>query len=165
MNNGDNNDRSYIPKGMVITGNVESDGDLTVSGEVIGNVSITGTLELEGNIRGNKLKVGRVELADGIIESDIICDEYIRVGENVTIIGNIKARNADVDGAVSGNIEVENKVVVGSTAVVKGNLIANELGINLGARCDVDLTQGHSSGIASDFFKQYMQQRGIDETN
>lgn len=163
MNSIESNERSYIPKGMVITGNVESDGDLTVSGEVIGNVSITGTLELDGNIRGNKLKVGRVELTDGVIESDIICDEYIRVGENVTIIGNIKAKNADVDGAVSGDIEVDNKVVVGSTAVVKGNLIANELGINLGARCDVDLTKGHNTGAASDFFKQYMSERGIKE--
>lgn len=161
MSNTDNIDRSYIPKGMVITGNVESDGDLTVAGEVIGNVSISGTLELNGSIRGNKLKVGRVELTEGVIESDIECDDYIRVGENVTILGNIKAKNADVDGAVSGNLDVQNKVIVGSTAVVKGNLMADELGINLGARCDVDLTKSYKNGTASDFFNQYMSERGI----
>lgn len=158
-----NYDKSYIPKGMVITGNVESDGDLTISGEVIGNVSISGTLELDGSIRGNRLKVGRVELTDGVIESDIVCDDYIRVGENVTVIGNVKAKNADVDGNISGDLDVSNKIIVGSTAVVKGNLVADELGINLGARCDVDLTRNYKSNSASEFFAKYMSERGIPQ--
>lgn len=155
--------KSYIPKGMVIVGNVESDGDLTISGEVIGNVSIAGTLELNGNVRGNRLQVGRVELTEGVIESDIVCDDYIRVGENVTVVGNVKAKNADVDGAVSGDLDVQNKVIVGSTAVVKGNLVANELGINLGARCDLDLTKNYKSDSAAEFFAKYMAERGITE--
>lgn len=162
MNN-DTENKSYIPKGMVIIGDVESDGDLDLAGEVVGNVSISGTLELNGSIHGNNLKVGRVELTEGVIESDIECEDYIRVGENVTIIGNVKAKNADVDGAIDGNLDIKNKVIVGSTAVVKGDLVANELGVNLGARCDVDLTKSYANSSASEFFKQYMSERGITE--
>ena len=98
--------RSYIPKGMKIYGNVQTDGDLFIEGEVDGDVDIDGTLELAGAVRGRKLKVGRVELAEGTIESDIECLDYISIGPGVTIIGDIKAKNADVNGAVKGTIDV-----------------------------------------------------------
>lgn len=154
-------DKSYIPKGMVILGNVEADGDLSLAGEVIGNVSIDGTLELNGSIRGNRMKVGKVELSEGVIESDIECLDYISVGEDVTVIGDIKAQNADIDGAVKGNINVANKANIGSTAVVQGELNASEVAIDLGARCDISLEKNNKENRASEFFERYMKERGI----
>lgn len=156
-------DKAYIPKGMVITGSVECDGDLNLEGEVIGNVSIEGTLELKGNIRGNKLRVGRVELSEGVIESDIECKDYISVGKDVTIFGNVKAANADVDGAIKGNIDIDEKILVGGSAVISGVLNANEVGIDMGARCDIDFTKNvNKEKKAAAFFEQYMKEHNID---
>lgn len=149
---------SYIPKGTKIIGDVYADGDLELDGDVIGNVNITGNLDLNGSIRGDNIKVGRVELSKGVIESDIESLDYISVGKDVTVIGNIKAVNADIDGAVEGDLDVKEKVAVGSTAVIKGDLIAGELAVDFGALCDVNLEKGYNQGKASAFFDNYLKE-------
>ena len=107
-------EKSYIPKGMKITGDVVSDGDLQIAGEVNGNVSIEGTLELNGSVKGDNIKVGSVELTEGTIQSNIECRDHIGIGSGVTVIGNIKAGDAQVNGAVKGDIDVAENLAVGS---------------------------------------------------
>jgi len=149
---------SYIPKGTRINGDVFATGDLELDGDVFGNVDITGNLDLNGNIKGDNIKVGRVELSKGVIESNIECLDYISVGKDVTVIGNIKAQNADINGAVEGNLDVKEKVAVGSTAVIKGDLIAGELAVDFGALCDVNLEHSYSEGKAAAFFDNYLKE-------
>ena len=157
-------DKSYIPEGTKIVGNVVSDGDLSLSGEVVGDVSIEGTLELNGSIKGKNIKVGRTELTKGAIESNIECKDYIGIGKGVTVIGNIKAKNADIDGAVQGDLAIEEKVSVGNTAVIKGDVAAGEVAVALGAVCDVNLEKSFGQNSkAADFFKEYMESHGIKE--
>lgn len=150
-------EKGYIPAGMLIQGDVTSDGDLAIYGEVQGNVDIKGNLELNGNVKGKSIKVGRIDLTHGTIESDIECDDYIGIGKDVKIIGNISATNADIDGAVLGNIDIKESVSVGSTAIIKGELVAGELGIELGAVCDVNLEKSYRSEKASVFFDEYLE--------
>ena len=150
-------EKSYIPKGMKITGDVVSDGDLHIAGEVNGNVSIEGTLELNGSLKGDNIKVGSVELTEGTIQSDIECREHIGIGNGVTVIGNIKAGNAIVNGAVKGDIDVEENLAVGSTAVVEGEVSCKNINVELGAVCDVNLKRGGSDSKAAAFFAEYLR--------
>ena len=83
--------KSYIPKGMKIIGDVESDGDLLLAGDVDGNVDIDGTLELKGTVKGKNLRVGRVELTEGNIESDIECLDYINILSELSQIQDLHA--------------------------------------------------------------------------
>ncbi len=156
-------EKSFIPEGMKITGDVISDGDLSLYGEVEGNVSIDGTLELNGSIKGKDLKVGRIQLSRGVIESDINCLDYIEIGKNVTVFGNVTAENADIDGAVMGKVDVKQTVNIGNGAVISGQVIAGELSVELGAVCDINLEQNHRDSSAADFFKEYMSTHGIVE--
>ena len=119
---------AYIPKGMKIVGNVNSDGNLSLAGEVEGNVSIAGNLELNGKVKGDSISVGRTELTEGTIWSNIECADYIKIGKGVSVVGNITADKADIEGAVLGDIDVKNKVYIGKEAVVKGDLVAGEDG-------------------------------------
>ena len=144
---------------MKITGDVISDGDLLLQGEVDGNVSIEGTLELNGVIRGKDLKVGRVELTEGIIESNIECLDYIGIESGVTIIGDVKAKNADISGAVMGNLDIEGNISVGSTAVLKGDVVTRSINVDLGAICDINLAKSYSEHKASEFFEEYQKNR------
>lgn len=148
---------SFIPRGMVITGDMKSGGDLCVEGEVYGDVFIDGTLEIRGVVKGKHIKVGRVELDSGIIESDIDCDDYISVGEDVTILGNVSATNADIDGAINGDLIVKEKVHIGSTAVIKGKVQASEMMVELGAICDVGIGNSEEPGKAAAFFEDYLK--------
>ncbi len=152
-------DKGYIPKGMRIIGDVEADGDLVLAGEVDGNVSIGGTLELNGAIRGSKLRVGRVDLTEGTIESDVECSDYIGIDSGVTIIGNVKAKNADVSGAVKGDLDIAENVSIGSTAVVEGAVKTGSINVDLGAICDIDLEYCYSDHRAADFFEEYARSK------
>ena len=152
-------EKSYIPKGMKICGDVISDGDLLLAGEVDGNVQIEGTLELEGSIKGHDLKVGSIELNDGLIESNIECLEHLSIGSGVTIIGNVKAGSADVNGAVRGDLDIEGNVNIGSTAVLEGRVLAKNVSIDLGAVCNIDLTENYSEHRAADFFDEYLNSK------
>ena len=149
-------EKSYIPKGMKICGDVISDGDLLLAGEVDGNVQIEGKLELEGSIKGHDLKVGSIELNDGLIESNIECIDHLLIGSGVTIIGNVKAGSADVNGAVRGDLDVAGNVTVGSTAVLEGRVLAKNVSIDLGAICNIDLRENHSENKAAAFFEEYL---------
>ena len=150
-------ERSYIPRGMKITGDVSGDGDLQIAGEVNGNVSIEGTLELNGSVKGENIKVGSGELTEGTIQSNIECREHIGIGNGVTVIGNIKAGDAVVNGAVKGDIEVAENLAVGSTAVVEGEVSCKNINVDLGAVCDVNLKRGASDHRAAAFFDEYLR--------
>lgn len=151
-------DNSFIPRGMKISGNILSGGDLCVEGDVYGDVMIDGTLELRGNVRGKHIKVGRVELTSGVIESDIECADYISVGEGVTILGNVSAGDADIEGAINGDVIVENKVSIGNTAVIKGKVRAGEVSVDLGAVCEVGIENASQERKASEFFENYLKE-------
>ncbi len=150
-------EKSYIPRGMKVTGDVASDGDLQIAGEVNGNVSIEGTLELNGSVKGENIKVGSVELTEGTIQSNIECREHIGIGNGVTVIGNIKAGDAVVNGAVRGNIDVAENLAVGSTAVVEGEVSCKNINVDLGAVCDVNLKHASSDHRAAAFFDEYLR--------
>lgn len=158
----DNMESSFIPKGMVISGDIKSGGDLCVEGEVYGDVYIDGTLELRGTVKGKHIKVGRVELDGGVIESDVDCDDYICVGEGVTIIGNVTATNADIDGAISGDLTVKERVHIGGTAVIKGKVKAGEIQVEFGAVCDASIENVGQEGKAAQFFENYLKDRATN---
>lgn len=156
------NGSSFIPSGMKISGNIISGGDLCVEGSVYGDVMIDGTLELRGNVKGKRIKVGRVELDSGVIESDIECDDYISVGRDMTILGNVSACNADIEGAINGDLTVTEKVNIGSTAVIKGAVKAGEVSVDLGAVCEVGIENTCDAGKASAFFENYLKEHGTN---
>ncbi len=150
-------EKSYIPKGMKITGDVVSDGDLQIAGEVNGNVSIEGTLELNGSVKGENIRVGSVELTEGTIQSNIECRDHIGIGSGVTVIGNIIAGDAQVNGAVKGDIDVAENLAVGSTAVVEGEVNCKSINVDLGAVCDVNLKHSNTDNRAAAFFEEYLR--------
>ena len=70
----------------------------------------------------------------------------------------LKKLVSDIDGAVEGDLDVKEKVAVGSTAVIKGDLIAGELAVDFGALCDVNLEKGYNQGKAAAFFDNYLKE-------
>ncbi len=145
-------EKSYIPKGMIVIGDVESDGDLLLAGEVQGNVSIGGNLELNGVVRGDNLKVGSISLSEGTIESSIECAEDITVGPDVKVIGNVKAKNATIEGGVKGDLNIAESLTIGEHAVLKGGVATKDISIAKGALCEISLNQIYADRSAEDFF-------------
>lgn len=100
---------------------VLSDG-LVVKGELCGegNLTIAGCIE------------GGVDLKNG--ELVITQTGYVE--------GNIRATHAHIDGEVRGSVEVKNKVTIGPSAKVLGDVTSKTLNISEGAKCNGSLEIG-----------------------
>ncbi|MFM6964657.1 MAG: polymer-forming cytoskeletal protein [Sphingomonadales bacterium] len=97
----DNTDRiNRIIAGTEINGDLTSDSNILLEGEVNGNVS---------------------------------CAGRVIVGTSGKINGNLVCVNAEIDGAMDGQLMVENLLVLRSTARIKGDIQTMKLHIEEGA--------------------------------
>ncbi len=83
-------------------------------------------------IRGNISTPGDFRM-DGTLEGNISIDGKLVVGEHGKIVGDIVCQNANVIGAVEGNLRVKELLTLFSTAIVKGDIVVNKLSIEPGA--------------------------------
>ena len=97
----DQSDRlNKILSGTEITGDIVSDSNLLIEGEIIGNVS---------------------------------CSGKVMIGTSGKIKGNLVCVNAEIDGAMDGELTIENLLVLHSTARIKGDIQTMKLTIEEGA--------------------------------
>ncbi|MCX8485880.1 MAG: polymer-forming cytoskeletal protein [Crocinitomicaceae bacterium] len=97
----DQSDRlNKILSGTEITGDIVSDSNLLIEGEIIGNIS---------------------------------CSGKVMIGTSGKIRGNLVCVNAEVDGAMDGELTIENLLVLHSTARIKGDIQTLKLTIEEGA--------------------------------
>ena len=87
--------------------------------EINGDVRVSGSLLLYGKVFGNIHSTGSIRTADGS-----------------EVKGNIFAYEATIGGIVDGDVEVKNKVILGDSSKLTGNLKASTLTIEEGARFD-----------------------------
>ncbi|MBR1793355.1 MAG: polymer-forming cytoskeletal protein [Bacteroidales bacterium] len=89
---------------------------LTAGSSISGNVSVSGDFRLDGTLNG-----------------DITLNGKLVVGEGGIINGNIICQNANIMGAVNGNISVKELLSLHATARVRGDILINRLSIEPGA--------------------------------
>ena len=87
--------------------------------EINGDVTVSGDLLIYGKVYGDILSKGEVVSAKGS-----------------TVVGNIHAHTASISGKIEGNLEVETKVILGTSSHLTGNLKASIITIEEGARFD-----------------------------
>lgn len=115
-----------------IEGNITTDGSIVVNGDVQGNVTTKGNLVLSGNTTG-EIFCNSILIDTKESNSDIIAEENIIVAEETTINGNVNCKNITISGAICGDVTATGCVIVKSTAVVKGNISAKQIGVECGA--------------------------------
>lgn len=86
------------------------------------STSIKGSLTSNGTLR-----------IDGSFEGEITITSDIIIGESGVVTANIGAKNALVAGAVTGNMEIEEKLELLPTAKILGDLRVGTLIIGEGA--------------------------------
>ena len=88
-------------------------------------IDITGDINVSGNI-----------ILFGKVTGDIVSTGIVNTAKGSRVIGNIKAKSTNISGEVTGNIEVEKKVVLGTTCTLNGNIEAAIITIEEGAKFD-----------------------------
>lgn len=84
---------------------------------------ITGDIQSNGNIR-----------IDGTLNGTVNAGGKVILGPTGEIDGEIKCINADIEGRVTGMIQVKELLSFKATAVVSGEINTNKLAIEPGAR-------------------------------
>ena len=70
-------------------------------------------------IKGNIITETDFRL-DGKVEGDISCNGKIVIGPKGSVTGNIVSENAEILGEVDGSVKVSAKLILKSTAIIKG---------------------------------------------
>lgn len=128
----DDTEVTIITKTTVISGNMQSDGSLEVMGTINGDVTCQGKLSVIGSVTGN-CTAGEVYVGSKRLVGSITCRNSVKIGLGTVILGDIKASEGTIAGAVKGDIDINGPIVIDSSAIIKGNIKAQSIQINNGA--------------------------------
>jgi cytoskeletal protein CcmA (bactofilin family) len=145
-------DTTYITKGTAINGNIESDGDIEILGRVDGNVRCGGKLIVGGRVTGD-IETGELYAEVANISGEIRATGTVKIGSGSVTVGNIFAETAVIAGAVKGDIDIRDSVVIDSTAVIVGNIKSKSVQVNSGAIIDGFCKQEYSEVDVEKYFK------------
>ena len=145
-------DTTYITKGTIINGNVESDGDIEILGRVDGNVKCGGKLIVGGRVAGD-IETGDLYAEVANISGEIRASGNVKIGAGSVAVGNIFSETAVIAGAVKGDVDVRDSVVIDSTAVIVGNIKSKSVQVNSGAIIDGFCKQEYSEVDVEKYFK------------
>jgi cytoskeletal protein CcmA (bactofilin family) len=103
---------------------------------VHGDLEFAGGLHLDGSIAGNV----RADPSEG---------SSLSISETGSIEGNVEAGNVMLNGSVRGDILARERVVLGATAKVQGNVYYGVIEMTLGAQIMGKLTRVPDKSVAT----------------
>lgn len=145
---------AVITTGMVITGDITTEGSIDVIGTVNGNVEALGKLNITGHVNGNS-KAAEIYAESAKINGEIVSAGAVKIGASSVIIGNITATSAAIAGAVKGDIDVKGPVILDASAIVMGNIKSKSVQINNGAVIEGMCSQCYADVSPTSFFEEY----------
>ena len=149
---------AVITAGMVITGDVSSEGSMDLVGTINGNIDILGKLNITGYINGNS-KAAEIFAEGAKINGEIVSEGSVKIGASTVVIGNISAISAAIAGAVKGDIDVKGPVILDSSAIVMGNIKSKSVQINNGAVIEGMCSQCYADVSPTSFFDDYKPEK------
>ena len=149
---------AVITAGMVITGDVSSEGSMDLVGTINGNIDILGKLNITGYINGNS-KAAEIFAEGAKINGEIVSEGSVKIGASSVVIGNITAISAAIAGAVKGDIDVQGPVVLDPSAIVMGNIKSKSVQINNGAVIEGMCSQCYADVSPTSFFDDYKPEK------
>jgi len=155
-------DCTYITAKTKIRGDIETEGDIDLIGEVTGTVTCAGKLIAGGIIHGN-VKAGELYANQARIEGEVRADGDIKVGIGTVILGNIFGTSAVIAGAVQGDIDVNGPVIVDSSAVIVGNIKSKSVQINNGAIIEGFCSQAYLDVDVKKYFPDAIKKTEAEE--
>lgn len=123
---------AVITEDTIINGDISTQSDLNIYGQVTGSVVCRGDILVLGRVTGDVSGVNvRVE---GEVNGNMTVDKRADVGANGRIKGDITAANVSSEGISEGDIKAEETIHLGGNAIVIGKVYAKAFAIIQGAK-------------------------------
>ena len=144
----ENGSVTVIAAGTVIVGDITVSGGLCVNGSIKGNVKVANKLELNGKIIGD-IQAEDAVITASTIKGSVITENSIDVDGETTIIGDVTARTAEINGKIKGNLTVDERGSFQSKAILVGNLVSGTVIIDEGAmlKGDISITSAQKENV------------------
>ncbi len=94
-------------------------------------------------IRENKLYLPSSSRISGEVALNVECDGKLVIDQDAEIRGNVKARDLVLYGRIEGNVWVEKKARIFSTAYLYGSISSHSVEIEEGAYCQFEAAVNH----------------------
>lgn len=132
---------TVIGAGCVINGDISTEGNVYVNGEIKGKLICKANAEINGGCVEGDIHAGKLLISNAKITSDVFCDnlnllkdakingtitaeDMCMVEKNSVCVGDIKAKTIVVNGAIKGDITADTVTVNG---IVQGNISGKKL--------------------------------------
>lgn len=125
-------DTSVISRDTIITGDIVSNSDLTVLGQVKGDISAKGHIYVCGAVDG-QITCDSLAMSSCTVEGNVIAQSGIIQDADSTLVGDVQSTNLTAAGKIVGNVTIENCLSLKTTAVIIGNLSFRDLSVEQGA--------------------------------
>ena len=129
------NEMGIIGPKTKITGNITTNGHVNVKGSINGNIDAKGNVIVSGSVKGS-IKCDNLLIECGNMTAEIEAKNLVSVKDAVVFNGTIHCKVITVTGTINGDIIASGKVGLSSTAVVKGNIKAAAMGMEIGAKIE-----------------------------
>lgn len=130
-----NKEESYLSEDVVIQGDVECSGGLTLLGTIRGNVHCGKDLIVRGQITGN-VSADNLELHSGQIEGNVQCRSTLTMDRDCVIRGDVQASECVTDGEIYGSMTIEGNLHVQKNAWIEGDITARQFSVLQGAHLE-----------------------------
>ena len=101
---------------------------LSATTRIHGDLEFSGGLHVDGRVAGN-------------VKAPMDSDSTLSVSEQGCIEGGVEAPNVVLNGVIRGDIKARDKVILGASARVTGNVTYGNIEISLGAEIQGKLVQ------------------------
>ena len=110
--------------------------DPAIVNQIMAGTKINGDIEAEENIR-----------IAGRLEGNLTTKGKLAIGKSGIVVGNIKCKNADIEGKVEGKIFVDDLLSLKATSKISGEIKTGKLAIEPGAilNATCDMSGGNST--------------------
>lgn len=160
MDNNLNEIVAVIPKGTVITGNIETKGKIEMYGEIRGNITSSDSLNIEGDVFGD-IHASEICMKEGFVKGKIEAENGVTIYQNTVVLGDVAAETLQIDGAVQGNLDIKGCVTIGETAIVDGDVSSKTIQIKNGAIISGRYAQVYAEVSPTDYFQEKESENNI----
>lgn len=122
-----------ISKGTSIVGELHSDSDIEMLGNMKGNILTKGNINVCGKVLGD-IKGANIDLTSCTVQGNIIAAGTLNIDSDSVLIGDIRSENLLINGKLKGNAQIKNMITCQNAAIILGNVTAAVASINEGAK-------------------------------
>jgi len=123
---------TVISKNTLVVGDIRSLANVNIDGSIRGNVEVLKDVTMQGTLVGD-LSCKSVNMQGSSVQGNVTTKECAYIDNNSTVLGNVAAQYASIDGKVKGNIQIGSKVEFHQNAIVVGDIYTSTISVEDGA--------------------------------